>query len=92
MAAGNENNAWINGGKLMTAGFHWNVSQAGMFSALCLHNVLLYTGEKWQNQDMKERQLSETLQCPLGLCTNRGPGTYSGDTPKETHKIDFSRS
>lgn len=68
MAAGNENNAWINGVKLMTAGFHWNVSQAGMFSALCLHNVLLYTGEKWQNQDMKERQLSETLQCPLGLC------------------------
>lgn len=66
MAAGNENNAWINGVKLMTAEFHWNVSQAGMFSALCLHNVLLYTGEKWQNQDMKERQLSETLQCPLG--------------------------
>lgn len=46
MAAGNENNAWINGVKLMTAGFHWNVSQAGMFSALCLHNVLLYILEK----------------------------------------------
>lgn len=76
----------------MTAGFHWNFCEAGMFSALCLHNVLLYTEEKWQNQDMKERQLSETLQCPLGLCTNKGPGTYIGDTPKETHKIDFSRS